>query len=93
MTSGQPHNASIGQQGERSRRRLRPGLLKVVLSRLDGTPTDEPAPSTASPSCAAAPVIRKAGVMAVVERGGDVVPGQSFTVVTPTDAHTPLAPV
>ena len=59
---------------------FRPGLLKVVLSRADGTPTDERAPSTASPESATAPVNRKAVVMAVVERGGVVVPGQPITV-------------
>ena len=72
---------------------FRPGLLKVVLSRADGTPTDEPAPSTASPDSATAPVIRKAGVMAVVERGGEVVPGQRITVTLPDTPRTPLATV
>ncbi len=72
---------------------FRPGLLKVVLSRMDGTPTDQPAPSTASPQFASAPVIRKAGVMAVVERGGDVVPDQSITITLPENPRTPLAPV
>ncbi|MDN5724271.1 MAG: hypothetical protein L0H20_14985, partial [Corynebacterium sp.] len=56
---------------------FRTGLLKVVLSRADGTPTDEPAPSTASLTSTTAPVIRKAGVMAVVERYGTVWPGAS----------------
>jgi len=72
---------------------FQPGLLKVVLSRADGTPTDEPAPSTGSPEAAAVPVIRKAGVMAVVERGGEVVPGQPIAVTLPDSPHTPLAPV
>jgi len=72
---------------------FRPGLLKVVLSRADGTPTDERAPSTASPESATAPVNRKAVVMAVVERGGVVVPGQPITVALPDTPHTPLAPV
>ena len=72
---------------------FRPGLLKVVLSRADGTPTDEPAPSTASPECATAPVIRKAGVMAVVESGGEVVPGRPVTVTLPDTPRVPLAPV
>jgi len=72
---------------------FRPGLLRVVLSRMDGTPTDEPAPSTASSGRAAAPVIRKAGVMAVVERGGDVFPGQPIAVTLPGTPHAPLAPV
>jgi MOSC domain-containing protein YiiM len=72
---------------------FRPGLLKVVLSRSDGTPTDEPAPSTASPGCATAPVIRRAGVMAVVVRGGEVVPGRPITVILPDPPRVPLAPV
>ena len=72
---------------------FRPGLLKVVLSRADGTPSDEPAPSTASPECTTAPVIRKAGVMAVVELGGEVVPGQPITVTLPDTPRAPLAPV
>jgi MOSC domain-containing protein YiiM len=72
---------------------FRAGLLKVVLSRADGTPTDEPAPSTASPECATAPVIRKAGVMAVVERGGEVAPGQPIKVTLPDTPHARLAPV
>ena len=71
---------------------FRPGLLKVVLSRTDGTPTDEPAPSTASPECATGPVIRRAGVMAVVERGGEVVRGQPITVTLPDTPRTPLVP-
>jgi MOSC domain-containing protein YiiM len=72
---------------------FQPGLLKVVLSRADGTPTEEPAPSTASPEFATISVIRKAGVMAIVECGGDVVPGRTITVALPDTPHTPLAPV
>ena len=72
---------------------FRPGLLKVVPSRADGTPTDEPAPSTASPKCETAPVIRKAGVMAVVERGGEVLPGRPITVTLPETPCMPLASV
>ncbi|GAB3578586.1 MOSC domain-containing protein [Calidifontibacter terrae] len=70
-----------------------PGLLKVVLSRADGTPTDEPAPSTASPEATSVEVIRKAGVMAVVERGGEVRPGQPVTVTLPEKPFVPLTPV
>ena len=70
-----------------------PGLLQVVLSRADGTPTDEPAPSTASPAAASVPVIRKAGVMAVVARDGTVRPGAAITVTLPDAPHVPLAPV
>jgi MOSC domain-containing protein YiiM len=72
---------------------FQPGLLKVVLSRADGTPTDQPAPATGSPESAGVPVIRRAGVMAVVERGGEVVPGQPIVVTLPDAPHTPLAPV
>jgi MOSC domain-containing protein YiiM len=72
---------------------LRPGLLKVVLSRADGTPTDVLAPPTDSVESATAPVIRKAGVMAVVESGGDVVPGRAITVTLPHGPRRPLAPV
>ena len=72
---------------------FRTGLLKVVLSRADGTPTDEPAPSTGSPESATAPVIRKAGVMAVVVRGGEVRPGHAISVTLPDSPHRPLDPV
>ncbi len=66
--------------------RFRPGLLKIVLFRPDGTPTDEPVRGNSRQ------VIRRAGVMAVGERGGDVVPGQSLTVTEPVDGD-PLQPV
>ena len=72
---------------------FRTGLLKVVLSRADGTPTDEPAPSRGSPESATAPVIRKAGVMAVVVRGGEVRPGPAISVTLPDSPHRPLDPV
>jgi len=73
--------------------KFRPGLLRVVLSRADGTPTDEPAPSTGSPEAASVPVIRKAGVMAVVERGRQVKPEAPISVSLPDEPHVPLAPV
>lgn len=72
---------------------FRPGLLKVVLEKADGTPTDEPAPSTGSPQLATVELVRKAGVMAVVERGGDVRAGQLVVVERPDGPHQPLAPV
>lgn len=72
---------------------FRTGLLKVVLSRADGTPTDEPAPSTASVSSQTAPVIREAGVMAVVERDGTIWPGAPIAVTLPDPPHVALAPV
>ena len=71
--------------------RFRPGLLKVVLSRHDGTPLGRP--PSASAEVASPPVIRKAGVMSVVERGGEVVPGQPITVTLPDGPHVPLVPM
>lgn len=65
---------------------FRAGLLKVVLSGVDGTPTDEAGPSSA-------PVMRKAGVMAVVERGGIVWPGAPIVVTLPGTPHVRLTPV
>lgn len=72
---------------------FQPGLLKVVLTRSDGTSRDEPAPSTGSAEAARTTLIRKAGVMAVVEEGGDVRAGQTIEVVLPEQPHQPLAPV
>ena len=72
---------------------FRPGLLKVMLSRADGTPTDEPAPPTSTTGVPSPPVIRKAGVMAVVERCGEVAPGQPILVTLPDGPHRPLTPV
>ncbi len=72
---------------------FRPGLLKVVLSRADGTPSEEPAPSTGSPGSGGTTLIRNAGVMAVVERCGDIAPGTPVTVHLPDLPHLPLAPV
>lgn len=71
---------------------FQPGLLKAVLARADGTPADQPAPPTGSAD-QPPQVIRKAGVMAVVERGGEVSAGQPITVTVPDAPHTPLAPV
>jgi MOSC domain-containing protein YiiM len=72
---------------------FRPGLLKVVLEKVDGTPTEEPAPSTGSAEIASVQRIRKAGVMAVVERGGQVHAGQVVVVHPPDEPHQPLAPI
>ena len=48
---------------------FRPGLLKVVLSRADGTPSEEPAPSTGSPGFAAAALVPRDGEVLVTEPG------------------------
>jgi MOSC domain-containing protein YiiM len=38
-------------------------------------------------------VVRKAGVMSVVLKGGEVIPGDSIVVELPQEPHLPLAPV
>ena len=38
-------------------------------------------------------LVRKAGVMATVERGGEIVPGDAIAVTLPAGPHQPLAPV
>jgi MOSC domain-containing protein YiiM len=72
---------------------FRPGLLKVVLFRGDGTPLDRPAPGTGAPGAASEHVIRRAGVMSVVERGGEVRAGDPVEVDLPNGPHRPLRPV
>lgn len=37
--------------------------------------------------------IRKAGVMSVVERGGEVRPGHPITITLPDEPHAPMVPV
>lgn len=72
---------------------FQPGLIKVVLSREDGTPAEQPAPPTSDPASAAARVVRRAGVMSVVERGGEIRPGQQIVISMPAGPHIALAPV
>ncbi|GAB96232.1 MOSC domain-containing protein YiiM [Kineosphaera limosa] len=74
---------------------FRPGLLKVVLTTSDGSPTDGPAPPTGSPEARSAngQVVRRAGVMGVVERSGDVRPGQRIRIEAPAGPFRPLEPV
>ncbi|MDN5765129.1 MAG: MOSC domain-containing protein [Humibacillus sp.] len=75
---------------------FQPGLLKVVVARADGVP------STAEPTLTAtggvdrlegSTVVRKAGVMGVVECGGEVHPGQTIGVVLADGPYTALEPV
>lgn len=72
---------------------FKPGLLKVVLAKADGTPTDQPAPSTASPEAGTVQVIRRAGVMSVVERSGTVRACDQIGVELPDGERFDLAPV
>jgi MOSC domain-containing protein YiiM len=72
------------------------GLLKVVVARADGVR------STSAPSLGPTggvlqlddrPIVRKAGVMAVVETGGDVTAGRPIEIELPPGPHRPLQPV
>ena len=74
---------------------LSPGLLKICVERADGVATDSDVdlgPTGGTVSRDGQPIRRKAGIMAVVERGGQVVPGDVITVELP-DGHVPLEPV
>ena len=73
-----------------------PGLLKVVVARVDGvTSTSDVALSKSggAESVDGVGIVRKAGVMAVVEHGGDVLPGMLIDVRLPDQPHRPLVPV
>lgn len=72
------------------------GLLKVVVARADGVATDSDVTlgkTGGVESVDGVGIVRKAGVMAVVERGGEVTPGMRIDVVLPEEPHRPLAPV
>lgn len=74
--------------------RFQPGLLKVVLSREDGTPLGRAVPDhPRDPEASQPKVIRRSGVMSVVERGGEVTPGARVTVTLPEGPHVPMEPV
>lgn len=73
------------------------GLLQVVVSRIDGAASATEVTLSATGGAASvdgAGIVRKAGVMAVVERGGDVRPGMVIEIVLPRDTlMRPLSPV
>jgi MOSC domain-containing protein YiiM len=73
-----------------------PGLLKVVVARRDGVASTSDVTLGATggaESIDGVGIVRKAGIMAVVERGGEVQPGMLIEVVLPEAPHRPLAPV
>jgi MOSC domain-containing protein YiiM len=73
-----------------------PGLLKVVVARSDGVASSSNValgPTGGAQTVDGVAIVRRAGVMAVVERGGEVRPGMSIDVVLPHEPHRPLAPV
>jgi MOSC domain-containing protein YiiM len=72
------------------------GLLKVVVARADGAAsTSEVALSATggAESVDGVGIVRKAGVMAVVEGSGKVRPGMPIDVILPDEPHRTLAPV
>jgi MOSC domain-containing protein YiiM len=75
---------------------LSPGLLKVVVARADGVASSSDvtlSPTGGAESLDGVGIIRKAGLMAVVEHGGEVRPGMAIVVVPREGPHQPLAPV
>lgn len=72
------------------------GLLKVVVARADRQPSASDVtlgPTGGAESIDGVGIVRKAGVMAVVERGGDVRPGMRIVVDLPVGPAKALAPV
>ncbi len=72
------------------------GLLKVVVARDDGVASGSDVtlgPTGGAESVDGVGIVRKAGVMAVIERGGEVRAGMPIEVVLPDEPHRRLAPV
>jgi MOSC domain-containing protein YiiM len=73
-----------------------PGLLNVVVARLDGVASSSDVtlgPTGGATSLDGVGIVRKAGVMAVVERGGEVHKGMTIEVRLPEGPRQALAPV
>ena len=73
-----------------------PGLLKLVVARADGIASDEDVTLGATggaQSIDGVGIVRKAGIMAVVTRGGRIRPDMAIDVVLPDGPIRPLVPV
>lgn len=73
-----------------------PGLLNVVVARADGSTSASEVtlgPTGGATSIDGCDIVRKAGVMTVIERGGEVRAGMTIEVRLPAPPHRPLAPV
>ncbi|WP_235736021.1 MOSC domain-containing protein [Nocardioides alcanivorans] len=73
-----------------------PGLLKVVVAREDGVRTGSDVTLGAtggSESIDGVGIVRKSGVMAVVEQGGRIEAGMAIRVVLPREPFRSLEPV
>lgn len=101
LTFGDPESgASVRLTGLRNPCRqindFRPGLLRVVVERADRMPSasdPEIGPTGGVVGLDGSPIRRKAGVMAVVERGGEVRAGHPIHVTIPVGVATPLEAV
>lgn len=72
------------------------GLLNVVVARADGKASDSDVglgPTGGADNIDGAAIERRAGVMAVVERGGTVRAGLPIVIRLPEGPQVPLAPV
>ena len=72
------------------------GLLKVVVARADGVASASDVtlgPTGGAESIDGVGIVRKAGVMAVVECRGAVRPGMTIEVAPPAEPHRSLVPV
>lgn len=75
---------------------FRPGLLKVMVERADGVATASDPTLTANGGADrldGKQIRRKAGVMGVIEHGGEVRPGDAIEIELPSEPHTALEPV
>ena len=73
-----------------------PRLLNVVVARVDGVMSTSDVmlgPTGGAKSVDGVAIVRRAGIMSVVECGGEVRPGMAIEVVLPEAPHHPLAPV
>lgn len=73
-----------------------PGLLRLMVARADGQASTSDvtlSPTGGVRSIDGVGIVRRAGVMAVVERGGRVRAGMPIVVLLPDRAHVPLEPV
>ena len=73
-----------------------PGLLKVVVARVDGVRSDSEVglgPTGGAENIDGVGIVRRAGVMAVVELGGTIRAGLPIRVGVPAGEPRPLRPV
>lgn len=73
-----------------------PGLLRLVVARADGVASRSQVslgPTGGAESLDGVGIVRRAGVMAIVDRGGQIAPGMPIAVEYPQRPVGPLQPV